>query len=100
MAMEKSIYQEIAARTGGDIYVGRGGPGRTEVHPHQAGDGELVIPNISDPYRKERARDELPQSGSGKTIMTSGPKSCRRRRWRFPPTDGKAPGADDRLRGL
>ncbi len=61
---------------------------------------ELVIPNISDPYRKERARDELPQSGSGKTIMTSGLNSCRRRRWRFPPTDGKAPGADDRLRGL
>ncbi len=33
-----------------------------------------MIPNISDPYRKERARDELPQSGSGKTIMTSEPK--------------------------
>jgi stage IV sporulation protein A len=35
---------------------------------------ELVIPQIDDPYRKERARDELPQSGSGKTIMTSEPK--------------------------
>jgi len=33
-----------------------------------------VIPAIDDPYRKERARDELPQSGSGKTIMTSEPK--------------------------
>ena len=34
----------------------------------------LVIPNIDDPFRKERAKDELPQSGSGKTIMTSEPK--------------------------
>ena len=35
---------------------------------------QMVIPNIQDPYRKERAKDELPQSGSGKTIMTSEPK--------------------------
>ena len=34
----------------------------------------MVIPNIADPYRAERARDELPQSGSGRTIMTSEPK--------------------------
>ena len=71
MAMEKSIYQEIAARTGGDIYVGVVGPVRTGKSTLiKRVMEELVIPNISDPYRKERARDELPQSGSGKTIMT------------------------------
>ena len=31
----------------------------------------LVIPNISDPYERERAVDELPQSAAGKTIMTT-----------------------------
>ena len=75
MAMEKSIYQEIAARTGGDIYVGVVGPVRTGKSTLiKRVMEELVIPNISDPYRKERARDELPQSGSGTTIMTSEPK--------------------------
>ena len=34
----------------------------------------LVIPNIENVYRRERARDELPQSGSGRTIMTAEPK--------------------------
>lgn len=73
--MEKSIYQQIAARTGGDIYVGVVGPVRTGKSTLiKRIMEELVIPNISDPYRKERARDELPQSGSGKTIMTSEPK--------------------------
>ncbi len=75
MAMEKSIYQEIAARTGGDIYIGVVGPVRTGKSTLiKRIMEELVIPNIEDPYRKERARDELPQSGSGKTIMTSEPK--------------------------
>ena len=73
--MEKSLYQQIAARTGGDIYVGVVGPVRTGKSTLiKRIMEELVIPNISDPYRKERARDELPQSGSGKTIMTSEPK--------------------------
>lgn len=35
---------------------------------------QLVLPNIDDPYRRQRAQDELPQSGSGKTIMTAEPK--------------------------
>ena len=91
MAMEKSIYQEIAARTGGDIYVGVVGPVRTGKSTLiKRVMEELVIPNISDPYRKERARDELPQSGSGKTIMTSEPKFVRR--WRFPPTGRQSSG--------
>lgn len=69
------IYGDIAARTGGNIYVGVVGPVRTGKSTLiKRIMEELVIPGIQDPYRKERARDELPQSGSGKTITTSEPK--------------------------
>ncbi len=71
----ETIYADIAKRTGGDIYIGVVGPVRTGKSTLiKRIMEELVIPNIDDPYRKERARDELPQSGSGKTIMTSEPK--------------------------
>ena len=70
-----NIYEQIAARTGGNIYVGVVGPVRTGKSTLiKRIMEELVIPGISDPYRIERARDELPQSGSGRTIMTSEPK--------------------------
>lgn len=69
------IYQDIALRTGGDIYIGVVGPVRTGKSTFVKRVMEtLVIPNIDDMYRRERARDELPQSGSGKTIMTAEPK--------------------------
>ena len=72
--MEK-IYEDIGRRTGGNIYVGVVGPVRTGKSTLIKKIMEkLVIPAIEDPYQKERARDELPQSGSGKTIMTSEPK--------------------------
>ena len=71
----KNLYADIAARTGGNIYIGVVGPVRTGKSTLIKRIMEqLVIPNIQDPYRAERARDELPQSGSGKTIMTSEPK--------------------------
>ena len=70
-----TIYQDIAARTGGNIYVGVVGPVRTGKSTLVKRIMEvLVIPGIEDPHCRERARDELPQSGSGKTIMTSEPK--------------------------
>ena len=70
-----NIYADIACRTGGNIYIGVVGPVRTGKSTLVKRIMEqLVIPNIADPYRKERARDELPQSGSGKTIMTAEPK--------------------------
>lgn len=63
MAMEKSIYQEIAARTGGDIYVGVVGPVRTGKSTLiKRVMEELVIPNISDPYRKERPGMSCPKA--------------------------------------
>ncbi len=71
----KSIYQDIALRTGGDIYIGVVGPVRTgkSTFIKQFMD-KLVMPNISEEYHKERAKDELPQSSSGRTIMTTEPK--------------------------
>lgn len=71
----EEIYSEIAERTGGNIYIGVVGPVRTGKSTLvKRIMEELVIPAIDDPYRRERARDELPQSGSGRTIMTSEPK--------------------------
>ena len=70
-----NIYQDMARRTGGDIYIGVVGPVRTGKSTLIKRIMEmLVIPGIEDPYKKERARDELPQSGSGRIIMTSEPK--------------------------
>ena len=69
------IYQDIAKRTDGDIYVGVVGPVRTGKSTFiKRFMEELVLPNIDNTYKKERAIDELPQSASGKTIMTTEPK--------------------------
>ena len=71
----ENLYQDIAARTDGNVYIGVVGPVRTGKSTLiKRIMEELVIPNIEDPHRRERARDELPQSSSGKTIMTSEPK--------------------------
>lgn len=70
-----SIYQNIAERTGGDIYIGVVGPCRTGKSTFIKSFMELaVLPNITDEYKKMRAQDELPQSSNGRTIMTTEPK--------------------------
>lgn len=69
------IYQNIANRTEGDIYVGVVGPVRTGKSTFIKRFMELlVLPNIENAYKKERAIDEMPQSASGRTIMTTEPK--------------------------
>ena len=69
------IYEDIALRTDGDIYLGVVGPVRTGKSTFiKRFMDVLVIPRIENVYMKERAKDELPQSGSGKTIMTAEPK--------------------------
>lgn len=69
------IYQNIASRTDGDIYVGVVGPVRTGKSTFIKKFMELlVLPNIENAYKRERAIDELPQSASGRTIMTTEPK--------------------------
>lgn len=70
-----NIYKDISTRTGGDIYIGVVGPVRTgkSTFIKQFMD-KLVMPNIKEEYLRERANDELPQSSSGRTIMTTEPK--------------------------
>lgn len=73
--MANNIYSDIAARTGGDIYIGVVGPVRTGKSTFIKKFMEsMVLPNIEDSGRRERANDELPQSSGGKTIMTTEPK--------------------------
>ena len=72
---EHSIYRDIAERTGGDIYIGVVGPVRTGKSTFIKRFMEaLVLPNIEDSYSRDRARDEMPQSAAGKTVMTTEPK--------------------------
>ena len=72
---EASIYKDIEARTGGDIYIGVVGPVRTGKSTFiKRFMDTLVIPNIDGEYKRERAQDELPQSAAGRTIMTTEPK--------------------------
>ena len=72
---DSNLYSELAARTGGAIMLGVVGPVRTGKSSFIKRFMEtLVIPRIENDYLRERARDELPQSASGKTIMTAEPK--------------------------
>ena len=72
---QNTLYRDIAGRCGGDIYIGVVGPVRTGKSSFIKRFMELmVLPNMEDEYGRERARDELPQSGAGKTVMTNQPK--------------------------
>ena len=100
---QNSICREIGARTGGDIYIGVVGPVRSGKSTFiKRFMEQLVLPAMSgSAAARERARDELPQSAAGRTIMTTEPKF-------IPETavplaaGGRrgVPGAADRLRGL
>lgn len=71
----ENIYSDIAKRTDGDIYLGVVGPVRTGKSTFIKKFMEyFVLPKIDNPYKRERAADEMPQSASGKTIMTTEPK--------------------------
>ncbi|MBQ7390698.1 MAG: stage IV sporulation protein A [Clostridia bacterium] len=72
---DNSIYRDIAKRTGGDIYIGVVGPVRTgkSTFIHRFLDS-IVLPNIEDEYDKQRTIDEIPQSATGRTVMTTEPK--------------------------
>ena len=72
---EHSIYKDIATRTGGDIYIGVVGPVRSGKSTFIKRFMEsLVLPNMDAGYDRDRARDEMPQSAAGKTVMTTEPK--------------------------
>lgn len=70
-----NIYEDIAVRTNGDIYLGVVGPVRCGKSTFISKFiNTLVIPNIQNQFDKDRAIDELPQSADGKTVMTTQPK--------------------------
>jgi len=69
------IYKDIAERTDGCVYLGIVGPVRTGKSTFIKRFMDLlVLPNIENSHARERAQDELPQSASGKNIMTTEPK--------------------------
>ena len=75
MVERDTIYKDIATRTNGDIYIGVVGPVRTGKSTFiKRFMDMMVIPNIKNIHDQERAKDELPQSASGRTIMTTEPK--------------------------
>lgn len=82
--MEKfDLFKDLAERTGGDVYIGVVGPVRTGKSTFIKRFMErMILPAIDDPNERERAVDSLPQSGTGRTIMTTEPK--------FIPDDGVA----------
>ena len=70
-----SIYQDMAIRTNGSVYIAVVGPVRTGKSTFiKRMMEQVVLPNVENSHKRERARDELPQSGSGRTIMTAEPK--------------------------
>ena len=72
---QEQIYENIARRTGGDIYLGVVGPVRSGKSTFIKRFAELLLlPNIRSEAQRARARDELPQSAAGRTIMTTEPK--------------------------
>ena len=86
-----NIYKDISERTQGDIYLGVVGPVRTGKSTFIKRFMDLmVIPKIENSFKKERAKDELPQSGSGKTIHTTEPK--------FVPNEAATINLDDEIK--
>ena len=74
---DRKIYEDIALRTEGDIYIGVVGPVRTGKSTFIKRFMDLmVLPQIEDTHVRERTRDELPQSAGGKTIMTRPEPGC------------------------
>lgn len=70
-----NIYESIGKRTGGDIYIGVVGPVRAGKSTFIKRFMELmVLPGVTDVYEKERMLDEMPQSGTGRTVTTTEPK--------------------------
>ena len=72
---KKDIIKNIAKRSGGELYLGVVGAVRTGKSTFIKRMVEtLMIPNMENEYDKKRTLDEIPQSASGKTIMTTEPK--------------------------
>jgi len=72
---DTAIYNDIAKRTGGDVYIGVVGPVRTGKSTLiKQFTQKMLLPMMDGDFARERARDEMPQSASGRTVMTTEPK--------------------------
>lgn len=70
-----SIYEDIASRAAGNIFVGVVGPVRTGKSTFIRRFMDImVLPAMTDQFEKNRVMDEMPQSGEGRTITTTEPK--------------------------
>ena len=69
-----SVYQDIANRTGGDIYIGVVGPVRTGKSTFIKRFMETLVIPQADAADRAVMTDELPQAAAGKTVMTTEPK--------------------------
>ena len=70
--MDFNVYKDIEKRTNGEIYIGVVGPVRTGKSTFIKNFMDVaIVPNIEDDNEVKRTMDELPQSSSGKTIMTT-----------------------------
>ena len=79
-----NVYQDIGKRTGGDLFFGVVGPVRTGKSTFIKRFMELVVlPEMDDPDEKQRTRDELPQSASGRLVMTRNLCQSRRLKYSF-----------------
>ena len=80
--MEKyAIYEDIAKRTGGDIYVGVVGPVRTGKSTLITKVMEnLILPYSPEGLDKKIARDEMPQAAGGTAVMTTNSQRAPRSR--------------------
>ena len=91
-----NLYTDIATRTGGDIYIGVVGPVRTGKSTFIKRFMELmVLPEIQSEAFSQRARDELPQSAAGRTIMTTSHRHTslrERNRTNRPPASSRSKG--------
>ena len=96
------LYKDIQCRTNGEIYLGVVGPVRSGKSTFiKRFMDVLVLPKMTDEHAKERTVDELPQSASGKSIMTTEPKFVPKESCRNPARKGcECAGASDRLCGL
>lgn len=73
--LEQNIYEDIAKRCGGNVYVGVVGPVRSGKSTFiQKFMEAMVLPNMAPGGARDRARDELPQAAAGRTVMTTEPK--------------------------
>lgn len=65
----EQLYKDIKARTNGEIYIGVVGPVRTGKSTFiKRFMDVMVLPRMEDEHKKERTRDELPQSRQARRL--------------------------------